>query len=102
MSSDNTDKNGLTSYTAINKLQEQAALWEDITEKEMDSPYDLWNDCYKAIASANLALQAIEEMGTPSSLLPQKGAALMCRAYAQWLHTKIFCLNFLPTTAAAQ
>lgn len=33
MSSDNTDKNGLSSYTAINKLQEQAALWEDITER---------------------------------------------------------------------
>lgn len=90
MSSDNTDKNGLSSYTAINKLQEQAALWEDITEKEMDSPYDLWNDCYKAIASANLALQAIEEMGTPSSLLPQKGEALMCRAYAHWVLTNIF------------
>lgn len=55
----------------------------------MDSPYDLWNDCYKAIASANLALQAIEEMGTPHPY-PTKGEALMCRAYAHWVLTNIF------------
>ena len=58
MSSDNADDNGGT-WTAYNKLQEEAATWKDATYKEEDSPYSLWNDCYKAIAAANAALDAI-------------------------------------------
>lgn len=99
MFSDNTDKNGLGTYTAYNKLQEQAALWEDITEKEEDSPYNLWNSCYMAIASANHALQAIEELGNTKSLQGQKGEALMCRAYAHWVLVNIFCKNYSPKTS---
>ena len=49
MSSDNTDDNGGT-WTVYNKLQEEAATWQDATFKEDDSPYKLWNDCYKAFA----------------------------------------------------
>lgn len=100
MFSDNTDCNkDQATYSAYNKLQEQAALWEDITEKEEDSPYNLWNDCYLAIASANEALSAIEEMGNPESLQPQKGEALMCRAYAHWVLVNIFCKNYSPLTS---
>jgi len=80
MSSDNADDNGGT-WTAYNKLQEEAATWKDATYKEEDSPYSLWNDCYKAIAAANAALDAINTMGNPSSLDPQRGEALLCRAY---------------------
>lgn len=99
MTSDNTDRNGLPTYTAYNKVQEQAALWQDVTEKDDDSPYNLWNSCYMAIASANQALQAIEELGNPSSMQPQKGEALMCRAYAHWVLVNIFCKNYSPKSS---
>ncbi|MDO5419530.1 MAG: RagB/SusD family nutrient uptake outer membrane protein [Bacteroides sp.] len=99
MFSDNTDCNGLPNYSAYNKLQEQAALWEDITEKEEDSPYNLWNSCYMAIAAANQALEAIETLGLSEELKGQRGEALMCRAYAHWVLVNIFCKNYSPKTS---
>ncbi len=96
--SDNTDEIAGSSYTAYRKLQEQAAQWKDITDEEEDTPYKLWNDSYHAIASANLALQAIEEQGNPSSLSAQRGEALMCRAFNHFVLTNIFCKAYSPKT----
>lgn len=98
MASDNTDDNGGT-WTAYNKLQEEAALWKDVTDKDSDSPYNLWNDCYKAIASANAALDAINEKGNPASLDPQRGEALMCRAYNHFILVNIFSKAYSPKTS---
>lgn len=98
MSSDNTDDNGGT-WTAYNKLQEETATWQDATFKEDDSPYKLWNDCYKAIAAANAALNAIEELGNPASLNPQKGEALLCRAYNHFVLVNIFSKAYSPKTS---
>ena len=98
MASDNTDDNGGT-WTAYNKLQEEAALWKDVTDKDSDSPYNLWNDCYKAIASANAALDAINEKGNPASLDPQRGEALMCRAYNHFVLVNIFSKAYSPKTS---
>lgn len=96
--SDNTDEIAGSNYTAYEKLQEQAAKWEDITYEEYDSPYKLWNDSYHAIASANLALQAIDEQGNPSSLSAQRGEALLCRAFNHFILTNIFCKAYSPKT----
>lgn len=98
MSSDNTDDNGGT-WTAYQKLQEEVATWKDATVKEEDTPYSLWNDCYKAIASANAALEAINELGNPSSMDPQRGEALMCRAYSHFVLVNIFCKAYSPKTS---
>lgn len=98
MSSDNADDNGGT-WTAYNKLQEEAATWKDATYKEEDSPYSLWNDCYKAIAAANAALDAINTMGNPSSLDPQRGEALLCRAYNHFVLVNIFSKAYSPKTS---
>ena len=98
MASDNTDDNGGT-WTAYNKLQEETATWQDATFKEDDSPYKLWNDCYKAIAAANAALNAIEELGNPASLNPQRGEALLCRAYSHFVLVNIFSKAYSPKTS---
>lgn len=98
LSSDNTDDNGST-YSTINLLQQQAATWTDVTENGVDSPYNLWNSCYLAIAAANEALQAIEKAGSPQSLNPQRGEALMCRAYSHFMLTNVFCKAYSSKTS---
>ena len=99
MSSDNIDENAdQASYTAYTKLQEQAATWQDITDKYQDTPYALWMHCYKAIAAANNVLIAIAEKGNPKSLDPQRGEALICRAYSHFILANIFCMAYSPKT----
>lgn len=75
MSSDNVMDNGARFDDM--KLQEETYLWEDPTDRESsDCPYDLWESCYKAIASANQALKSIEELGDPDNLsCPERGSA---------------------------
>lgn len=98
MSSDNVMDNGAR-FDDI-KLQEEIYLWEDPTDRESsDCPYDLWESCYKAIASANQALKSIEELGDPDNLSAQKGEALVCRAYAHFVLANIFCMPYNPQTA---
>lgn len=97
--SDNTDDNG-GSWTPYNLLQEQAATWQDITEPDNDSPEALWNDCYKAIAAANEALKAIEEMGNKPEMNPHKGEALLCRAYGHFVLANVFCKAYNQETAS--
>ena len=90
MSSDNVMDNG-SMYGVENKSTEDAYLWKEITYTATDSPQSLWNSCYISIASANQALKAIEELGGGEALNPQKGEALMCRAYAHFLLANTFC-----------
>lgn len=99
LSSDNTDDNG-NAWQSYNQLQTQAATWQDVTVKDLsDDPYSIWNACYKAIACDNEALQAIENLGNPSSLNPQKGEALLSRAYNHFILANLFCLAYSPKTS---
>ena len=98
MTSDNTDNNGGT-WTSYNLLQEQLATWKNATEIENDSPEALWEDCYLAVATCNQALKAIEKMGNPASLNPQKGEALLCRAYAHFILVNVFCQHYSETNS---
>ena len=101
--SDNTDHcTGSSSYTAFNNsgttLHEEASTWKDITDKNQDSPYALWESCYKSIAAANNVLIAIEEQGNPARLNAQRGEALMCRAYSHFVLANIFCMPYSTKT----
>ena len=89
-SSDNIDDNG-PSYSEYDRLTEEVYHWKDSRETGNDSPGNLWEYCYKAAATANLALEAIDRMGNPGSLSAQRGEALMCRAYAHFVLAYIFC-----------
>ena len=80
--------------------QEDAYLWQDIvTDTDGDAPQGIWDACYMAIASANHALQAIEQMGNPSSLSAQRGEALICRAYGHFVLATTFCEAYNYETA---
>ena len=99
MASDNAMDNG-SLFSVEFQAQEDAYLWQDIvTDTDEDTPQGLWDAYYIAIASANHALQAIEEMGNPASLAPQRGEALICRAYAHFVLVNTFCEAYNYETA---
>jgi hypothetical protein len=97
LASDNVDDNGSV-WTAYDRLQTQAYSWGDMTEIGTDSPQDLWNACYKAIATANQVLASIEEREDAESLSAQKGEALMCRAFGHFVLANIFSKAYSETT----
>lgn len=94
--SDNIDENSKV-YSYLFRLNEHLYRWQQTTEENQDSPHTLWADCYSAIASANQALSAIEQMGNPSSLSAQKGEALVCRAYSHFILATTFCKAYSTT-----
>jgi hypothetical protein len=64
-----------------------------------DTPSAYWDACYSAIAHANQALDAIDKLGNPSSLNPQKGEALLARAYSHFMLVNLFSQRYDPATA---
>ncbi len=64
--------------------------WKGNTENSGDVTYALWSDAYESISTANQALEAIKEMGTPNELLATKGEALICRAYSHFNMIRVF------------
>lgn len=99
MASDNAMDNG-SLFSVESQSQEDAYLWQDIvTDTNGDTPQGIWDACYLAIASANHALEAIEAMGNPASLSPQKGEALLCRAYGHFILANAFCEAYNYETA---
>lgn len=96
--SDNVMDNG-KQYTVRNIIQSEVYLWQDITYSGNDDPKYIWQTHYSSIASANQALQAIEELGDPASLAPQKAEALLCRAYCHFVLSSVFCKGYNPETA---
>lgn len=99
MSSDNTDDYGETNPYG-GRFYEQLFNWMDVTETNNESPARVWEGCYGAIAAANQALTAIEELGNPASLNAAKGEALVCRAYGHFILVNIFSQHYSPQHAA--
>lgn len=90
--SDNVDSYG-ESNPNTNRFVDQVYNWLDVTEADNQSPQMFWEDCYARIATANKALEAIEEMGGASAsqqLSEAKGEALLCRAYAHFMLVNLF------------
>ena len=101
MYSDNTDECVNPSWSEASRFQAQAYKWEDITETgEDESPQELWNRHYLAIASANAAIDLIEGKGSPAEYNEQLGEALLCRAYAMFQLSTVFCEAYNPATAS--
>lgn len=101
MYSDNTDDCVNPSWSEASRFQAQAYKWEDITETfEEESPQELWNRHYLAIASANAAIDLIEGKGSPAEYNEQLGEALLCRAYAMFQLSTVFCKAYNPATAS--
>lgn len=102
MYSDNTDECVNPSWSEASRFQSQAYNWQDITETgEDETPQELWNKHYIAIASANAAIDFIEEKGSTAEYSEQLGEALLCRAYAMFQLSTVFCKAYNPATAAS-
>lgn len=97
--SDNVFDSGLPETLPKN---EQNYNWEIQTEtNNIDTQAYYWDACYRAIAHANTALQAIDELGNPSSLNPQKGEALLARAYSHFMLVSFWSKRYNPANASS-
>ncbi len=97
-SSDNVDDFGKNNPNN-SRLLEQIYTWNEVTESDNEDPSRVWQGCYSAIANANQALAAIEELGNTEELQASRGEALICRAYAHFILVNMFCKAYNPKTA---
>uniref|UniRef100_UPI0039A40CBC RagB/SusD family nutrient uptake outer membrane protein n=1 Tax=Ornithobacterium rhinotracheale TaxID=28251 RepID=UPI0039A40CBC len=98
LSSDNIDDLGDKVHWSNQDLS--MFYWQDVDEVSEDTPQSVWEAMYAAIANANEALAAIERMGSPEDLNPQKGEALVARAYAHFVLVNIFGKHINDETSA--
>ncbi len=98
--SDNSDDYSSCSMTS--RFTEEVYYWKDVTESDNEDPENIWSGAYNAIANANEALAAIEEMGGPKTetLRQAKAEALMARAYNHFILVNIFAKNYNAKTSA--
>lgn len=94
--SDNVFDSGITDSDLSNQ---QSFNWEMQTQSGVDTEAAFWNASYEAIAAANQALSAIDELGNPASLNPQKGEALIARAYNHFMLVSFWANRYNPATA---
>jgi hypothetical protein len=94
---DNVFDSGDLTLTTIKNSQNYN--WEMQQDINQDTPSDYWDACYSAIAHANQALDAIDKLGNPARLEPQKGEALLARAYSHFMLVNLFSQRYNPNTA---
>lgn len=70
-------------------------FWNDYPDGGTNTAINYWNGCYSAIASANQALQSIEENHLGVEADPYKGEALVCRAYAEHMLSVFFATPYV-------
>lgn len=99
-SSDNTDSFGETNPYS-NRFADQVFAWQNITEDDNESPESFYESSYSAIASANAALEAIDNLGGPTTqtLRQARAEALLCRAYNHFMLANMFCRAYDASTA---
>lgn len=96
--SDNVNDKGAGAIELHNR---DPYFFEDTKDNQQDSPEYYWNACYQAIASTNLALQAIDKASDSAKYRAQKGEALLARAYAHFMLVNFFAKFYDRTTAAS-
>ena len=99
MSSDNVDDYGENNPNT-NRFVDEVYHWQDGTEADNESAEGVWEASYKAIASANHALKAIEGMSTTTGLREARGEALLCRAYNHFVLVNMFCKHYNKNTSS--
>lgn len=100
--SDNIDDMGARYEKYGDRLLSQAFSWEEMTETSNDGVENLWGTLYSVVASANSALEAIDEIGgaTTTTLKEAKAEALLCRAYGHFMLVNEFCQNYNSATSS--
>lgn len=74
---------------------------DQIDATSEDTPPFYWNSCYKAIAAANYALEAIDKAGNTAEYSASRGEALVARAYVHFMLVTFFAKAYDPATAAS-
>lgn len=98
MSDNAGDKTQVGEYSTLNT---DMYFWRDNNEtNESDRPAFYWNSAYAAIATANQALEGVEQLGGGSNLNYLKGEALVARAYAHFMLAYLWCKPYNSATAA--
>lgn len=102
MYSDNTDEQDYATWTAAGRFQEQAYLWQDITEiRDQETPQQLWDAHYTAITTANEVIRHIEKATNKADYTAQLAEAKLCRAYSIFQLSTVFCQAYAPATASS-
>lgn len=98
--SDNVDDNGPNYTLYFNaELIENSYYFKDITFTGNDTPTHVWQSTYRAIASANHAIAAIEELSDPEAANGVKAEALLCRAFGHFILANTFCMAYNPESS---
>lgn len=102
MSDNAEDKGGgpVTTDPESYQINLQSYQYTDVTTLRFDSPTAYWDSCYRAIATANLALGYCSGPDS-ASYAAQKGEALLCRAYAHFMLVCLFAKPYDPKSAAS-
>ena len=98
--SDNVDDYGKNNPNT-DRFIDQVFAWADVTETDNEDPETLWGNSYLAIAAANQALQAIDELGgvEETGMYAEMAEARLCRAYNMFILANVFCHAYDPATA---
>lgn len=101
--SDNIDDMGSRYSQFDDRFVSQVYNWTEMTESSNDGTQNIWGTYYGIIATANQALEAIDNMGgaTTTKLKEAKAEALLCRAYGHFILVNEFCLNYNPETSGS-
>ncbi len=92
--SDNAEDKG-SGVGTLSEVSQRPYYWQ-VDGADRGSPSNYWNSCYKAIAAANQALEAIETGNFGNDVLPYKGEALVARAYAHFMLVTFFAKAYVP------
>lgn len=99
--SDNAEDKGAAPASAdpeSYQINSQSYRFQDVTTIRYDAPVAYWDSCYRAIATANLALTYCNGPDS-AKFSAQKGEALVCRAYAHFMLVCLFAKPYDPATA---
>ena len=95
--SDNSEDKALSSSDIINR---SPWFFEDVQDRNEDTPDFYWYSSYTAIAASNHVLEAIENAADPAPYKACKGEALVTRAYAHFMLVTLFSRVYNPVTAS--
>lgn len=92
--SDNTEDKG-PGIGTVTDITSKPYFWEDVAGSSTNTPTNYWTGCYRGIAAANQALEAIEQNNFGAAALPYKGEALVARAYAHFMLVTLFAKAYV-------
>ncbi len=92
------DKGNRYNLDSFERIDDEIFAWEDAkANSDEDTPSDVWEKCYHAIAVANAVLDKVKEFeskGMTKEVSAQKGEALLIRAYNHFILANMFCKSY--------